>query len=235
MKLGKFAVFAGMGVAACLFSACSSDDNNANGGTKAELNPGVATDKLLSALTDAEVTKLNQAAVDYLAKSIANNITTAQLCQYSGVLEAVISEALGSSPVDGSDADTSGGSASSSTDPQTICTEFVDQCNKSAAQESSTSMSASAAQAPATYAKVTTASLSGCSATVGEYSSCMTELSALYVSMMKNVPTCDKADAADLEKMVAPFATNPPASCQSLETKCPNALPGLNATNTAGA
>ena len=96
-----------------------------------------------------------------------------------------------------------GGSAAQQ---QAACKAAYDQCLKqpSEAPKSSTCDKPSAS----------------CKATVGELESCINDMSPLLQQVISSFPTCDKLGTSG--GTAPPTDLQPPASCKTLETKCPD-------------
>jgi hypothetical protein len=67
-----------------------------------------------------------------------------------------------------------------------------------------------------------------CSATVAEYRACVNDFSSAYAHGFSALPSCDAVTVAVLERTVLDFPADPPepASCSSLDEKCPEAASG---------
>jgi hypothetical protein len=66
------------------------------------------------------------------------------------------------------------------------------------------------------------ASLTGCTATVGEFAVCLNDTTTIEVQTIQSLPTCADLTVADLT--TSSGATSPtasPQSCQTLDAKCP--------------
>jgi hypothetical protein len=66
-----------------------------------------------------------------------------------------------------------------------------------------------------------TKGLSDCSATVGEIETCLNDSGAATKAAMAELPSCSQITEATLNSTFTPASTEP-ASCKSLQTKCPN-------------
>jgi hypothetical protein len=95
--------------------------------------------------------------------------------------------------------------ASGMAQKETICTTAYDECMK---RSEETPIAGSCDKPPAS-----------CKATVGEFETCINEISPLMNQVLSAFPTC-KQVAAGATPM-PPANLMPPASCTSFQTKCP--------------
>jgi len=71
---------------------------------------------------------------------------------------------------------------------------------------------------------------STCTATVAEYDACMNDYAKSLDQLITTFPTCDKLTLTSSSQI---FALSEPASCQTLQEKCPDAaLPGQDSDDT---
>lgn len=122
--------------------ACGGDDDDKGGGS---VSSGVAKDKQLSALTQAEA--------DQLGKSFASSLNVPELIEGMCTLTATFAAAF--APMDGSM-------------PAQSCEMLTQQCVDGAKSNPATVTSSNAPALP-----TTTAGYMGCNATVGELETCL--------------------------------------------------------------
>jgi hypothetical protein len=102
---------------------------------------------------------------------------------------------------------------SSPTQQQAACSSAYDQCMKQPAQQSPVAGSCRKPSA-------------SCKATVGELESCINELSPLLRQVVSSFPTCQQLASGG--GSAPPSDLKAPASCKTLESKCPDVdLPNL--------
>jgi Protein of unknown function (DUF1566) len=78
-----------------------------------------------------------------------------------------------------------------------------------------------------TFTCPTTASLAGCTATVAEYSACINDDAKAEIMEVQALPSCGNLTVASLQPEAgAPPNVALPASCQTVEQKCPNLVGG---------
>jgi hypothetical protein len=96
---------------------------------------------------------------------------------------------------------------------QALCNQGVASCNSGGGADAGSS-SQTCDPPPAT-----------CTATVSEYSACLTDDAAAINSAFGSIPSCSSLTRASLTASSADAGTGPtattPASCTTLETKCP--------------
>ncbi|HMA96371.1 MAG TPA: hypothetical protein VKP30_26980 [Polyangiaceae bacterium] len=190
--------------ALCLLAvACGGDDDDggakANSNSGAGPNSGLASDRLMSSLTDAEIVQISNAVDTYTSQQMSAQLTTQQLCDQGSVMLSM----LGMS-----------GETQPTTDAELrqACASLSQQCMSDPSGTSETT----------TEETVTKADLTDCNATVGEYQVCMRDTTAASISWMKSFPKC--ADLK-LDSLATTMSSIPelasPASCQTLAQKCP--------------
>jgi hypothetical protein len=153
----------------------------------------------LATLTPAQATQLCTDTGAYLAR----NITKADACKLAGFTTTVLAFAFDSTLTD--------------TQLQATCTMAVDSCNSSAADGGTT-----------TTCSIGDTSTCAATATVSQYSTCVTDAVAGEKATFAAIPACSSLTAALLSADGGTGGTTgQPASCATLMSACPNiTVPG---------
>ena len=155
--------------------------------------------KSLATLTPADLTQICTDTGAYYSR----NVTKADACKIAGFTAAALVFAFNSAATD--------------TDLQTACSDAVTSCNSSSADGGTT-----------TTCSVGDTSTCAATATVDEYSKCVTDAVAAQKASFAAIPACSSITVASLSTDGGTGTTsNPPASCAMLMTDCPGVtVPG---------
>ncbi|MEI9942570.1 MAG: hypothetical protein WDO69_35600 [Pseudomonadota bacterium] len=77
--------------------------------------------------------------------------------------------------------------------------------------------------APTTTTETCTKPDASCTATVAEYDACVNDSAKALTTLANSIPSCDKLTMASLGMIAVDDSTATPASCTTLQTKCPSA------------
>lgn len=97
------------------------------------------------------------------------------------------------------------------------------QTNASVQAACATAFNQCVANATSTFSCPSMAALSGCTATISEYSACLNDTTKLEIQEIQSLPTCADLTVADLTMSSGTVTATspPPASCQTVSAKCP--------------
>lgn len=181
------------------FTAACDDDSSSGSGPATS----VPSDKVLSSLTDAELTQLNQDMGSYMQQQMSTSLDKDTMCQFNGVMAAVMMGGFDSSETPPTDASL-----------QETCNVLATQCNQSSERPSTTGVGEST--------EISKTQLTDCNATVAEYQKCMQDSTKVSIDMMKGMPKCADLKAAELESLfTSSVAVEEPQSCEAMASKCP--------------
>ena len=104
---------------------------------------------------------------------------------------------------------------------QAACTSAYNQC---------------LASATSTFSCPSMAALSGCTATINEYTACLNDSTKIEVQEIQSLPTCADLTVADLTTSTGTVSATPlPSSCETLNAKCSALASGDGGGTDAGA
>jgi hypothetical protein len=154
----------------------------------------VAGNKSLATISPADATQLCIDSINYASR----NIPKSDLCKRVGY--AAAAQAFALQPGTATD-----------TVVQMVCTTAVNQCNSASSD------------AGAGGCNIGTTSSCAATATVDEYSKCVSDTVATLKAGLQSFPACSEITVASLAASVDGGAgTPPPASCTKLMSDCPN-------------
>lgn len=202
--------------ALCLLAvACGGDDDDngtkANSNSGAGPNSGLASDRLMSSLTDAEIAQINDAVATYTSEQMSAQLTTQQLCDQGSVMLSMFGMFGETQPT--TDAEL-----------RQSCASLSQKCMSDPSGTSETT----------TEETVTKADLADCNATVGEYQVCMRDTTAASISLMKSFPKCADLKLDSLSTtMTSTSVAEIPTSCQTVAQKCPGYANSSDSSDTS--
>lgn len=155
---------------------------------------GINPSRPANSLTDTEVKQLCKAVDGFFNEPALNEVG----CKVSSVIAAALFAA------GGTDAEL-----------QMTCSSAYDECIKGDGKESPGAGASTSGQCKKPSAS--------CTATVGEIEQCLADMKTSFANLGKSLPACNTLTKASLSQGSLSSAEPPePASCKTLEKKCPD-------------